>query len=332
MIGEHINGGTGKGLIGSVDHFAVFNRALSAAEIACLYREPFCMFDVSAKPYLTSSQFVNLSGTIAGVTTLTAALKATKKLAGSIAGVSTLNGSLLIDSKIPTEIETTWPTDALFNGMTANAFKLGTALTMGWFWTRTNGCSVLYRGESMEEIDFANILAVTEPDDSKISPPCFIPHSSDTTYFYVVRRFNSCGYQEQTLAAAVKVSIDSNGELAEPRPNKVFDSVCGIIDGDKIRLTWYYCPIGQQSAPARFNVYYDNRSGQIDYQNAIAQVNYKRRKFYSFQSNTLAPGSYLFAIKAENKDGIENNSFAQLKIQLNPRVLSSINILKAEAV
>jgi hypothetical protein len=331
-IGEHISDGIGKGLVGSVDHFVLFNRALSATEIIHLYREPFCMFDVSAKPYFASDQIVNLSGTIASVSSLTATAEVTKKLAGNITGSSAVNGCLTIESEFSPETETIQPTDALFNGMTASAFKLGKALSMGWFWTRTNGCSVLYRGESMEEIDFANILAVTDPDDWEISPPGYIPHSSDTTYFYIVRRFNSYGYEEQTLAAAAKVSIDSNGELAEPKPNKIFDSVCGFVDGDKIRLIWYYCPIRQESAPTRFNIYYDNRTGQVDYQNPIARIDYKGRKFYSFQSGALGAGRYLFAIKAEDTDGIENKSPAQLKIQLNPRVPNSINILSAEAV
>ena len=331
-IGEHISDGIGKGLVGSVDHFALFNRALSTSEIAYLFREPFCMFDASAKPYLASGQIVNLSSTIAGVSSLTASAKVTKQLAGNIVGVSNVNGSLVIEGEFPPETKTIQPTDELFNGMTAKAFKLGTVLTLGWFWTRTNGCSVLYRGNSMEEIDFANVLAVTEPDDCEISPPGYISHSSDTTYFYLVHRLNSCGHEENTLAAAVKVSIDSNGELSEPRPNKVFDSVSGFAEGDKIRLTWYYCPIRQDSAPVRFNIYYDNRTGQVDYQNPLAQVDYKGRKFYSFQSSALEAGRYLFAIKAEDTDSIENKSLAQLKIQLNPRVPNSINILSAEAV
>jgi hypothetical protein len=332
MIGEHISGGIGKGLFGSVDHFVLFNRALSVSEIAYLYREPFCILDVSARPYFAIDQIINLSGTIAGVSSLTATAKVTKKLAGNITGSSAVNGSLVVEGESPPETETTRPTDALFNGMTASSLKLGKALSMGWFWTRKNGCSVLYRGNSIEEIDFANILAVIEPDDCQISAPGYIPHSSDTTYFYIVRRFNSCGHEEHTIAAAVKVPIDSKGELSEPRPNKVFDSVCGAFDGNEIRLTWYYCPIRQESAPTRFNIYYDNRTGQVNYQNPLAQIDYKGRKFYSFQSGALEAGRYLFAIKAEDADGTENISLAQLKIQLNPKIPNSINILRAEAV
>ena len=51
--------------------------------------------------------------------------------------------------------------EALYNGMTANAFKLGTVLTGGWFWMRIGGCSVLYRGPGMSEINFDDLLAVS---------------------------------------------------------------------------------------------------------------------------------------------------------------------------
>ncbi len=106
--------------------------------------------------------------------------------------------------------------DALFAGMTGNAFKLGTVLTLGWFWTRVCGCSALYRGGSMETIDFDDILAVADIEAEQISPPGYLEHDEGTTYFYVIRRVNGGGEQEKSLASAVKVSIDASGNLAEP--------------------------------------------------------------------------------------------------------------------
>ena len=337
---------------GIIDHVMLFNRALSASEIALLHREPFCMFARTGRPQLRSGQIVNLAGTSAGLSSLSATAKAMRKVGGTVAstsdfaavlsavrglaasttGFSAVNGLLAITGESPPEIEINWLREALFNGMTANAFKLGTSLSLGWFWTRNAGCSVLYLGYSMEEIDFANILAVSEPDDCEISPPGYILHSSDSTYFYIIRRFNSCGYQEHTLAAAVKVSINSKGDSAEPKPNKVFDSISGSVDSDKIRLVWFYCPIKQKSPPICFNIYYDSRTGQIDYQNPLATFSYKGRKFYSFQSSSLEAGEYLFAIRAVDAFGLENSSLAKLKIQLEPATIDAINVLRVEAV
>jgi hypothetical protein len=84
--------------------------------------------------------------------------------------------------------------------------------------------------------------------------------------------------------------------------------------------------------PVGFNVYYDNRTEQIDYQNPLATIDYEGRKFYSFQSNTLEAGEYLFAIRAVDAAGLENSTLAKLKIQLEPATINAINILKAEAV
>ncbi len=126
--------------------------------------------------------------------------------------------------------------DALFSGMTANAFKLGTALTLGWFWQRVSGCSVLYRGLSMETIDPDNMLAVAEIKAIKIYVPDYANHTSNTAYFYVVRRVNSCGNLEYTMAAAVKVIIDADGNLAPGRPNNIFKvKTCQIAD-NKVEL------------------------------------------------------------------------------------------------
>jgi len=229
-------------------------------------------------------------------------------------------------------METRWLKEALFAGMTANAFKLGTVLTLGWFWPRVVGCSVLYRGSSMEAIDFANILAVAEADASQVQPPSYVRHDSNSTYFYVVRRANNCGEQEHTLAAAVKVSIDTDGDIALPQPNSVFEATAKQMTGNRLELLWYYCPLDQKSAPVCFKIYCDSGTGQIDYENPIATISYVGRKFYSYRSDTLQAGRYLFAIRAEDASGVESSSLARLAAQITVNSLDAINILSAKAV
>ncbi len=316
---------------GLVDVPAIFNRALSVSEITQLYREPFCMFERAWIPKLIGGQIVELAGSSVALSSLSATAKAMRKVGGNVVSTTDVTAILkLIRSLL--YIESNWKREALFNGMTANAFKLGTTLSLGWFWVRVAGCSVLYRGSSMGEIDFVNILAVSEQDAREISPPSYISHNSGSTYFYVVRRFNNCGYQERTLAASVKVSIESNGELAEPQPNKVFDSGAELVDGNKILLVWYYCPLEQKSQPMCFNVYYDGRTGQINYENPLAIIGYKGRKFYRYQCGALEAGRYLFAIRTEDASGIENSSLARLRIQFDPTNPAAIDILSVEGV
>lgn len=229
-------------------------------------------------------------------------------------------------------MEAKWLKDSLFGGMTANGFKLGTVLTLGWFWPRTCGCTILYRGESMETVDSNSILAVANVDTCLISPFGYVPHNIDSTHFYVVRRANNCGYEECTLAAAVRVSIDSDGELAPLRPNDIFSTKAKQKGGSKVQFVWYYCPIEQDSEPTYFKVYCDGGTGQIDYENQIAVIHYAGRRFYSYQSSTLECSRYLFTIRAEDTAGTINRSLAQIRIQLDSTIPDSINILSAEAI
>ena len=222
--------------------------------------------------------------------------------------------------------------DSLYEGDSPNGVKLGMGLTGGDFWPRIAGCQMLYRGFGMERMDFVSLLAAAEAEASQISPPSYVPHNSGSTYFYVIRRANNCGYEERTLAAAVKVSIDASGELTKPRPNNIFEARAEQVDGNKVRLVWYYCPIEQQSPPACFKVYYDASTGQIDYENPIATISYAGRRFYSYQSDALGADKYLFAIRAEDAAGMENASLARVKVHLDTASPGTINILSARAV
>ena len=317
---------------GLLDWCYIYNRALSSSEIALLYREPFCMFERAWIPKLIGGQIINLAGTSAALSSLNATAKTIRKVGGTVASTSDVAAllNLIRGEETSLEIERSWLREALFNGMSANALKLGTTLSLGWFWVRVSGCSVLYRGPSMERIDFTNILTVAEQDACEISPPSYIPHNSSSTYFYVIRRFNNCGYQELTLAAAAKVSIDASGELEKPQPNNILGSKAEQVDGNKIQLVWFYCPLEQKSQPVCFNVYYDGGMGQIDYENPLAKIGYEGQRFYSYQSGALDAGGYLFTIRAEDVDGIENSSPAQLRIQLDTTNPDAIDILSTE--
>ena len=356
-----------------------YNRALTDAEIAWLYREPFAMFErASGRGLLyilpagiwlagaagaqsATSAAVKLlrcivgsalaqsqgsalcritrkvSGIAAGASDVTGLLKATWHITASVGGVATADGTLTLSAHLlwfagSLEIERQWLREVLFNCVSANAFKLGTALTAGWFWVRVSGCSALYRGAGIEEVDFTNILAVTEQDAREIRPPSYLLHNSNSTYFYVVRRFNNCGYRECNLSAAVEVSIDAGGELAKPHPNNIFCSKIEQMDGNKIRLVWFYCTLEQKSKPERFKIYWDGRTGQIDYENPIATIIYRGRKYYDYETIAPEAGRYLFAIRAEDAHGVENRSLAQSSIDLHTNSPGSITILSAESI
>jgi len=204
-------------------------------------------------------------------------------------------------------MNTKFYTEALFDGMTSNAFKLGTVLTSGWFWVRRDGCAILYRGSSFWTIDFENILLVTAPEPIEITVPSYIQHEDGQTYYYSVRRANGCGCLEQGLQGVVKAAIDVEGRLLEPRPNAVYELKAEQQTSSHVRLSWYYCPLAQESEPVSFNVYGDNGAGEIDYENAIAEIVYAGKGFYSCQVIVAGEGRYSFAVRAEDKAGTEGD-------------------------
>jgi hypothetical protein len=223
---------------------------------------------------------------------------------------------------------------SLYEGDSPNGVKLGMGLTGGDFWPRPNGCQNLYRGPDLsgEAIDFENILASAGISQTQITAPSWLPHLPSTTHFYLVRRANGCGQEEHTLGAAEIIVIDETGELAEPRCNNVFSVKACQIDGDRVELVWFYHSIGQKAAPARFEIHSDNGSGQIDYENAVAQMDYTGRRFYSWQSETLPAEKYLFCIKAFTAEDESDGSPGRVEIHLDRTKPGAIEILQAEVV
>jgi len=221
---------------------------------------------------------------------------------------------------------------ALFSGMTANAFKLGTVLSLGWFWFRRSGCLLLYRGESIKTVNFDDILSVAGAYAETISPPDYVKHEANSAYYYVSRNVNVCGCEEQTLCTVVKVRIDSDGELANDRPNSI-SAVRAVQKTDsKVCLQWYYCPLRQQSEPVYFKVYYDNGTGEINYENAIATVDYAGHRIYNCEITVPGSGRYQFCIRAEDTQGTQSSSLAAVTIDIHSAVCDPPEILSVETI
>jgi len=213
-------------------------------------------------------------------------------------------------------METRWYKQALLGGMTVDAFRLGTVLSLGWFWMRRNGCCLLYRRKDAEIIDVSRLLSVANNNTEQIEAPTYLSNKAGSLYFYVVNRANGCGYVERSFSGAVKVCFNQEGHLAVPIPNNVVNLKAGVLAGPKVRLGWYYCPLEEGAKPILFRVYWDGGNGQIDYQNPLAAINYEGQGFYHFHSQTLVAGAYHFAVMAVDSNGIEGNSQTVLRIKV----------------
>lgn len=321
---------------GKFSQILVYTRVLAAAEIAWLHREPFCM--IGPRPLApllaapSGGTIHSISGTITGQSVVSGTAKILRSVSGSISATSSIGGTATVEAFSATAAPQPWFREALLNGMTDTAFKLGTVITRGWFWVRRSGCSAVYRGTNGAAVDFGNILGVAEPDMKQISLPAWLSHDPDCSYCYVVRRFNSCGYQEKTAAATVAVKIGPDGRLAKPGPNGTVGLKGEQTNGDELRLVWFYCPLDQKAGPTVFNVYFDGGSGQVDLENPVAVVRYEGRKFYCYHSDALGDGRYLFMVKVAGETDVEDIALLPLSRQVKTQSPKPVTILAAEII
>ncbi len=333
---------------GSVYSVYVYHRVLTPGDVSRLYRRPYAFFKrpVAPIPAWTASPVYDLVGSIGAATTAGATARVTRGLAGtcaasteagatlsqaqvislsaSIQAGSALSGTVNVSSA-PPERQTPWLSDALFGGMTARAFKLGTVLTRGWFWTRRRGCSVLYRGPTLDAVDFGDILCVVNRDAEEVSLPTYLSHEPGSTWCYVLRRFNTCGHSERTTAAALLVTTGPDGTLAAPAPNGVLGLTARRVDGDRVALRWYYSPLGQPVAPEVFTVYADDET-------MLGAISYQGRRVYHFQTDPLASGPHTFAVRARSAAGIESVTKAKVSCAIGGPQPPAATILTAEAI
>jgi len=194
-------------------------------------------------------------------------------------------------------METRFYKDALFSGMTANAFKLGTVLTLGWFWIRTAGCHLVYRGQD-GDIDYDTIQAVMELEDAQVS----IPNQNlpaGTIWHYIRRQASHCGLESNDSPACILL-IDSSGDMIGLSPNRPLILRAEQIAGGKIRLRWRYTPITEEITPTGFRIYINSGSG-FDWDNPTGTVDYNRggRGEFEWTSDALTHGQrYRFCVRS----------------------------------
>jgi hypothetical protein len=343
---------------GTIDHVVMYNRTLSAGEIAQLYSEPFAMFRTSdrCKPASaagTAGQL--LSGSVAATSGLSADISVRRGMSGTCAASAAVSGQLsllgIVDlagevkatagstASLSTrcaqrvgadaETRTPWLTDVLFNGATSRAFQFRTTLTRGWFWTRRTGCSAVYRGRSLEEIDFTHPVCVIDADAPVAAIPPHVRHQRGLSYCYVVRRFNSRGHAERTTSAAVQLRLEARGGQCSPSPNPVSGLSTRLLAGNRVRLSWLYCPVNQEAAPAVFHVYWDHGTGQLDGSHPLATVAYEGRALHQFCSDSVEAGTYTFVVRSRSSSGVDCPALSATSVQVPQMTSPTVQIMGA---
>lgn len=291
---------------GSVALACVWKRVLSEAEIRRLSRNPF--ETLSPRRIATRLQpagtVVPCAGAIHASSSVRGSLHVPGPvpLAGTVRGSSHLHASLSIRAPRPAfqgrlKTEPAWQLEALFRGRSRDAFALGTALTRGWFWVRRAGYAAIYRGTTLGDVDWSRILCVVRPGAQEVTLPSHLSHRPGSTECYVLRRFDARGRQEKTTTASTLLRIDSNGRQALPRPNAVTTLAARPIGAGRVRLTWFYCPLDQETAPSRFNLY----RAAIP----IGSVSCEGQGFHQYDAEAATDGPSAFVVRAASVAGVE---------------------------
>jgi len=330
------NDGASAQFLGDMISACVYDRVLTASEIAWLYREPFAFLQppTPCAPMTTAGVIHELSGSITAVSGLSALARVTRNVSGSIRAISSVSGALTVSSLNPEPVQGTvkpWRSAALFHGLDATACKLGTVLTGGAFWTRRAGCSAIFRGPSPAEVDFNDLLCVVGRDSQQIPLPTHLAHEPNSSYCYIARRFNGCGDLEQTSSAAVLVRIGADGKLAQAVPNEVVDLHASQITDRRVQLRWSYRSLDQQTSPEGFNIYWDGGAGVIDFSAPLAQAPYAGHPYHRFVSDSLAEGVYRFAVRAFGEDLSESMSLSTVSCPIRKDSPPTMTMLAAEA-
>ena len=278
-----------------------------------------------------------VSGVCTAQTNVTASLSTsgTMTFGGIVSATSSASAVLKVTplaSEVTLANEMDWLDAALFHGATASAFQFGTTLTGGWFWMRHEECMGIYRGVSLAQVDFSNVLCVVPHGTQQIVLPDYLDHAPDSGYCYVIRGFNICGHSERTLAAAVMVHFDADGQFVEPMPNGVFGLKADPVAGSRVRLAWFYSPLDQHVEPEVFRIYADNGTGQIDLDTPMAMMPYEGRRFYQCQTEPLSEGLYQFAVVAGRQDRAGRVFLSNVICPIQSHCPEGATVVAAEAI
>ncbi len=226
---------------------------------------------------------------------------------------------------------------SFFNGLTegdfGNVLPLRTSLVEGDFWARRLGCHAVYRGKgNIANVDFERIVIATT-NEGLLTLPDYITHEPGNDYYYAVRRISQTGKQEKGTTAIVRLALNDEGKRKGNRPNKIRQLKAETAHEMRIRLCWFYWPMGAEAVPDHFAVYGDNETGTIDYENSLCEIPYKFGcYFYQFMSGSAEHGQRLrFSVRAVNGEGQDDGNKAFVEAVVNSMGPPGVGIIVCQA-
>lgn len=197
----------------------------------------------------------------------------------------------------------------LFEGDSSNGVKLGMGLTGGDFWPRVNRCQIVYRSLLPNSIDYNTIIGVFDIGCTLLALSDNSIHQPSAGYLYILHRTSGSGSEESCKCASVKIGFDQSGNLLPTGCNDIRSFRAEQIAPDIIRLGWYYSSFNQQAKCSSFNIYFNNGTGLIDFNEPVLTVLFEGHRFYTADITIAEHAEYIFAVgvvsqnKVETKEG-----------------------------
>lgn len=296
------NGGVTNFLDGQLEHVAFWNRKISDDEIRAMYNARLRPNHQSLMKGLIAYWPLDRPKS-GGASPADAGFKN-----HAVAGA----GGQLTNSPLYTNVPT-WTDDS--PGL--NYCRPGAHIGRPNYWP--HGCYRIYRGSGhIDNIDYEHPLtSVTHKGILKLSNQDS-HHQPNINYFYAARKISATGKQEQGTMAIVELSLDQQGKQQQLKPNCIKDLRAQAVADGKIRLNWWYWSLGQKTQPDHFEVYSDNGTGTIDYQNPIAEIQYDGGYFYEYLSESYPDQkTYRFSVRSVAKNDTEDGNTAYVEIAVD---------------
>ena len=221
---------------------------------------------------------------------------------------------------------------SLFEGDSPNGVKLGMGLTGGEFWGRVVGCQNLYRGEGVEDVNFAAIISVHDANAKMLPVGDSMLHETGMEYLYVLRRADKSGCEEESLDSCIRFGIDQAGELSNSVCNTAINLRVNQSGEGEVELSWYYCPLDQFDDCIGFNIYHDNGLGQINYSVSVNKIEYVGAKNYRLKVKVPSVSRYLFAVRSVSSNGTEGKGCKEVGLEMNTIVMESARSLNSKRI
>jgi hypothetical protein len=200
--------------------------------------------------------------------------------------------------------------DPIHRGWTPAGIANGVCATAGFFFPRVRGGYNLRRAVDSVPDESDLIVGAAGADDQSIFTFNWVTHQASTHYGYRLTVISGGGVENFDDELIVRTEFDQNGDWVGLRPNSPGDLRVAPSASGKFVLRWTYTPQGQQAEPSTFRIYNNGVSGEIDFDNVVATVDYRMGSLhYSYESAAYEHGTCVkWAVRAASSAGVEEDN------------------------